>query len=110
MESLDRRQQFRARGWFAVRVHTGDDEATTVAQNVADGGLLLVSRKPIDVGRRVHLSLHVSPGKEAPWMVPGRVIRASPNTADPAGLWPHRIAIAFDEAMPEVVRSAQAAA
>lgn len=109
MAVIDRRGPFRQRGWFAVRVAKQGAEATTVAQNVSEGGVLLVSRKPMAVGDNVMLSLHVDPANEPPWMLGGRVVRSQDNQADPAGLWPHKVAIAFDAPVPALVESVLAA-
>ncbi len=109
MSVIDRRGPFRQRGWFSVRVASEGDESTTVAQNVSEGGVLLVSRKPLAVGDSVVLSLHVDPANEPPWMLGGRVVRAHDNDADPGGLWPHKVAIAFDKKVPALVESVMAA-
>lgn len=109
MPVIDRRGPFRQRGWFAVRVANRSDEATTVAQNVSEGGVLLVSREPMSVGDTVKLSLHVDPANEPPWMLGGCVVRSQANHADPGGLWPHKVAIAFDAPVPALVQSVLAA-
>jgi hypothetical protein len=109
MPVIDRRGPFRQRGWFAARVANDGEESTTVTQDVSEGGVLLVSRKPMSVGDTVKLSLHVDPANEPPWMLRGRVVRAQPNNADPGGLWPHKVAIAFDAPVPALVESVLAA-
>ncbi|MEM6296256.1 MAG: PilZ domain-containing protein [Myxococcota bacterium] len=109
MPSIDRRGPFRQRGWFAVRIASDGDEATTVAQNVSEGGVLLVSRKPLPVGDTVKLSMHLNPANEPPWLLGGRVVRTQKNEADPGGLWPHKVAIAFDAPVPALVESVLAA-
>jgi len=109
MPVIDRRGPFRQRGWFAVRVANEGDESTTVAQNVSEGGVLLVSRKPMSVGDTLKLSLHVDPANEPPWMLRGRVVRTQSNQADPGGLWPHKVAVAFDAPVPALVESVLAA-
>ena len=105
MAVIDRRGPFRQLGWFAVRVNKEGKDATTVAQNVSEGGMLLVSRAPMSVGDTVKLSLHVDPANEPPWMLRGRVVRSHANQADPGGLWPHKVAIAFDAPVPALVES-----
>jgi hypothetical protein len=109
MPVLDRRGPFRQRGWFAVRVANNGEDATTVAQNVSEGGVLVVSRRAMSVGDTVMLSMHVDPANEPPWMLGGRVIRSMDNVADPGGLWPHKVAIAFDAPVPALVNSVMAA-
>lgn len=109
MPVIDRRGPSRQRGWFAVRLSSKGEESTTVAQNVSEGGLLLVSRKAVSIGETVKLSLHVDPGKSPPWMLRGRVVRTQTNKADPGGLWPHKVAIAFDAPVPALVNSVMAA-
>ncbi len=80
-----------------------------MAQNISENGVLLVSRTPLPVGDSVHLSMHVDPANEPPWMLGGRVVRSQPNGADPHGLWPHKVAIEFNEPYPELVDSVLAA-
>ncbi len=109
MPVIDRRGLFRQRGWFSVRVASEDGESTTVAQNVSESGLLLVSRRALAVGDSVVLSLHVDPANEPPWMLGGRVVRSHDNQADPGGLWPHKVAIAFDRPVPALIESVLAA-
>ncbi|MBV1860380.1 MAG: PilZ domain-containing protein [Nannocystaceae bacterium] len=109
MPVLDRRGPSRQRGWFAVRVANKGDDATTVAQNVSETGVLLVSRDAMSVGDTVMLSMHVDPANEPPWMLGGRVVRSLDNKADPGGLWPHKVAIVFDAPVPALVESVLAA-
>lgn len=109
MPVLDRRGPYRQRGWFSVRLSSEDADATTVAQNVCEGGVLLVSREPLKVGEAVSLSLHIDPANEPPWMLGGRVVRSHDNEADPNGLWPHKVAIAFNRPVPELIDSVLAA-
>ena len=71
--------------------------------------MLLVSRAELPIGDSVHLSLHIDPANEPPWMLGGRVVRSQKNTADPSGLWPHKVAIEFNEALPKLVESVLAA-
>lgn len=109
MAILDRRESFRQRGWFSVRVATTEGSDTTVAHDVSESGLLMVSSRPLETGDPVYLALHVDPANEAPWMLGGTVVRSTPNTADPEGLWPHKVAVTFNDRFPELVKSAMAA-
>jgi len=70
--------------------------------------MLLVSRKPMTVGDEVQCSLHISAANEAPWILRGRVVRTHTNVADPGGLWPHKVAVAFDAPVPSLVESVMA--
>lgn len=107
--AIDRRESLRQRGWFSVRVASSEGHDTTVAHDVSDSGLLMVSSRPLEPGDSVYLALHVDPANEAPWMIGGTVVRSIPNSADPEGLWPHKVAVAFNDNFPELVDSVMAA-
>ncbi len=105
MGQIDRRTRFRHHGWFALHLQSATYNATSVAQNIGKGGLLLVSRAALDLGTRVHMALHIDPAGHPPWILGGWVVRSQANTADPRGLWPYKMAVEFDDEVPGLVES-----
>ena len=76
-----------------------------VAQDLSEGGVLLVSRRALPVDGSVDLCLYLNPSVEPPWMLGGRVVRILNNDADPHGLWPHKVAIEFNQPVPDLADS-----
>jgi hypothetical protein len=103
MASVDRRNAARHVAWFPVRVHADGRSGVALAHNVSQAGILVAARKLIEVGSAVKLSLHVDPERQQPRELEGRIVRMVRNSADPEGLWPYKLAIAFEDPDPELV-------
>ncbi len=84
------------------------DRNTAVAQDVSERGMLLATRKRLELGSSVHVCLHIDPEAGTPRLVQGRVVRQEPNRNDPGGLWPYKLAIEFDTPDPELVSTIEA--
>ncbi|APR88220.1 hypothetical protein A7982_13569 [Minicystis rosea] len=100
---VDQRERRRARVWLPIRVRWEGGEGVAVTYDASDKGVLLLMAEPLAVGTRVSVTFEVpgEPGKTAlkERTGAGRVVRAGPNEEDPHGLWPHRVAVALDEAV-----------
>lgn len=108
MASENRRSR-RVKTWFPVRMRNSGLRNTAVAKDVSARGILLAARKRLELGSEVHVSLHLDPESRAPRLAHGRVVRQEPNTNDPGGLWPYKVAIEFDQADPELLAAVRAA-
>ena len=89
--------------WFPVRLSADGRTGTALTHNVSREGMLLAARQSIDVGSTVKLSVHIDPEGARSRELEGRIVRMVPNAADPGGLWPYKLAIAFENADPELV-------
>jgi hypothetical protein len=72
-------------------------EGMAVSHNVSGRGMLLVTAETLEVGAQVNIVVQFPPDGNAQEKVTGHVVRVEPNKDDPNGLWPHRIAVEFDE-------------
>ena len=102
MGFVDQRRCERSHVWLAIRMSTPHGDAFAVTYDVSEGGVLLLTSRPIDLGTRVTLTLDV-PGSSPPRVLTacGRVVHEEVNLADPDGLWPRRVGVALEEAMEE---------
>lgn len=97
---MERRASERHRVWLPVRVDALAG-GVAVTHDASQHGLLVVAASTLDIGAEVTVAVQPPDGGEQLTVV-GRVVRVEENEADPNGLWPHRIAIAFDSARPEL--------
>ena len=106
----ERRGTPRHTAWFPIRLDADElGNAVAIAKNVSQNGMLLASYQKIAVGAPVRLSLHLRPGEAKPRMVRGTIVRLVPNDEDPQGMWPHKIAVEFDDPVPGLVPEVLAA-
>lgn len=102
--NAERRRAPRLNAWFPVRFegHTRGS-GTALARNVSPCGILLATRRAIDVGSPLTLRVLIDPEGGASRELVGRVVRMTQNTEDPGGLWPFKMAVEFDRPDPELV-------
>lgn len=87
--------------WLPVRV-AELAEGMAVSHNASSRGMLLVTADKVDVGSPVTISVGLPPDGSEQREVLGRVVRVEENTDDPDGIWPHRLAIEFDDVVAEL--------
>lgn len=79
-----------------------------VNHNISAGGMLVVVSARMELGAEVKLTFRVPPaGGEH--TLHGKVTRVEPNREDPEGLWPYRMAVAFDDIDPDLIPALEAA-
>jgi hypothetical protein len=89
--------------WIPVQVKSGPDiQLLAVSRNVSGSGALLIAGASLDVGGRVELTLSV-PGAPEDRQLGGEIVRVETNEDDPDGLWRYRLAVRFDDEVPELV-------
>lgn len=99
---VQHRDHARHRLWFPVQLESEDAPKLAVTHNIGAGGMLMALATEIAVGAPVTIKFQLPPdGTEH--TLRGHVLRIEPNTEDPEGAWPHRVAIAFDEVEPELL-------
>jgi hypothetical protein len=106
---VERRRLTRYQVWFPVQLATDELGAIAMTHNVAAGGMLLASSAELKAGERVKVTF-VVPADGTQREFEGRVVRAEKNPEDPEGMWPNRIAIAFDQVSEELEPLLKAAA
>lgn len=99
--SDERRRAKRYVLWIPVQLSSGPDvQMLAVSRNISWSGALMIAGASLDVGERVSLTLQV-PGEDDREL-PGEIVRVEPNEEDPEGLWRYRLAVRFDEEVPEL--------
>ncbi len=100
MSDVTRRSR-RYEVWLPVRI----EELTAgmaVSHNASGRGMLLVTAATLEVGADVHVVVSLPPDATKEKELHGRVVRVEKNDEDPDGLWPHRMAVEFDEPTDEL--------
>lgn len=94
--------------WFPVQVEPagtdGSGPRITVSRDVSPRGILLSAASELTPGAKVFVTFRVLPDEKTERRVEGTVVRVEPNREDPDGLWPVRLAVEFDERIPELER------
>ena len=98
--AMPRRENDRFQVWIPVKVDALR-EGIAVTHDASSRGVLMLTASTLDPGAPIEVSLKL-PDQAVPKRVTGRVVRVENNEADPHGLWPHRMAIEFDEVVPEL--------
>ena len=84
--------------WFPVQLHGGElNGGMAINHNMGPGGMLIASSAELAAGTEVMCSF-VVPSSSKQQQIKGRVIRVEKNADDPDGMWPYRIALAFEYA------------
>jgi hypothetical protein len=81
--------------WIPVKVDQLK-EGLAITHDASTRGALILTASTLEPGSKVEVSLKL-PDSSVPRRVTGRVVRVEANEADPNGLWPHRMAVEFDE-------------
>jgi PilZ domain len=97
-----RREYSRYRLWFPVKLEAGGEAAMAMNHNIGAGGMMMVLGKDLAVGEAVTVTFQLPPG-DVEIQVKGSVLRIEPNSEDPEGAWPLRVAVAFEDVDPELV-------
>jgi hypothetical protein len=98
----ERRRADRYEVWFPMRLEVGPaGERIAVSQNVSQSGMLVASVGAIAEGAAVTVRFRIPPDPEE-HEARATVVRSEPNERDPDGLWPYRVAVAFEDVRPEL--------
>ena len=100
----ERRRVRRHTAWFPVRFDgQARGASTALARNVSPQGVLLATRRSLEVGEPLTLHMLVDPESGRTRELTGRVVRMTRNDEDPGGLWPYKMAVEFEQPDPELV-------
>ena len=98
----DRRTYERRRIWFPVTLAQPDGpDLQGVCHDASTRGLLVHTKASLEGGKPIRVTLFI-PSHPNGHVVGAAVVRSSPNAQDPDGMWPHRVALAFDEPVSEL--------
>lgn len=97
MVHVQRREHGRYRIWFPVRVTAEGVDGMAVNHDISAGGMLMALSAKLRDGEAVTVRFRVPPDSPDEHEVQGKVIRIEDNADDPDGMWPYRMAVAFDD-------------
>lgn len=101
---MQRRKHARYTIWFPVQVDTAElEEALAVNHNIGAGGMLIALSAELKADQKVKVTFRIPPHDSQERIVEGMIIRVEKNLDDPDGMWPFRIAVAFDEIAQDLV-------
>ncbi len=97
--SDERREHTRHAVWFPVSIESPAGEGVAITHDASSGGLLVSCPGSLEVGAVVTVTFRIR--KDEPeHRVKGKVVRIIPTGDE--GPWRFRIALGFDEPMPEL--------
>ena len=65
----------------------------------------MVSASKLEVGAELTVRVQLPPDSSEEREIRGRVVRVEKNQEDPDGIWPHRIALEFEDTDEEMERA-----
>lgn len=100
-DGTDKRRATRFAIWFPMRIETHGDVIMGISRDVSEVGVALVAAAEPRSGAKVNVTLRL-PTEDSERVVEGTIVRVSQNEADTEGLWRYKVAVAFDEAIPQL--------
>lgn len=76
-------------------------EGIAATHDASSRGVLMVTASTLEPGAHVEIAIKL-PEQAEFRKISGRVVRVEDNPEDPHGLWPHRLAVEFDQPEPEL--------
>ena len=98
---VERRSHHRRCVWLPAKVEELE-AGLAVTHDVSPTGVMMVAASTLELGAPVSITFQIPPAGQTEHHVTGRVVRVEPNESDPQGIWPYRIAVAFDGEAPEL--------
>ncbi len=99
----DSREKERFTVWFPMKIQPEEDtEAVAVSRNVSGKGVLMASARELETGKPIRVTFRLGGVEEPERTVEGRIVRSEPNSDDPDGLWPYRVAVQFEEPLEDL--------
>ena len=103
MSRDERREHDRYRLWLPARIEGGGEAPhLAVGHDMSSGGSLLVTDTELAIGADIKVHVRIPPDAAEERVLDAKVLRCTKNPADPDSLWPYQIAVAFDDAIPEL--------
>lgn len=96
----ERRRSTRYGVWFPMQLSSEGDVILAVTRDVSAAGVAMVAAARPEVGAEAKVTIQLP--DDAQRELRGAIVRVEPNESDEQGLWRYRVAIAFEEAVPEL--------
>ena len=90
--------------WFPVTIEAHTQRVWAVCRDASAGGILISGNSSLAIGDAVIVTFRTSPDDTAERRIAGHIVRVEGPDEDPRSAWPHRMAIAFEDAVPELER------
>ena len=100
--ATDRRTSPRFVVWFPVHLDGDESGGVAVTKDVSRSGMLVATADELVVGAEVTVTFRVVPVDGALREVKGTIVRIEKNDSDAVGPWPHKVAVEFDQPLPEL--------
>ena len=100
---MQRRQHGRYRIWFPVRVTGEGVDGMAVNHNISAGGMLIALSARLEVDATVEVRFVVPTDAKGEHVLRGKVVRIDDNLEDPDGMYPYRMAVAFEDVEPSLI-------
>lgn len=88
--------------WFPVTLDSEDSHVWAVCHDVSAGGIALSGSEKLRVGSIVTVVFRIAPDDPAERRVKGKVVRVDGLDDGPRTVWRYRMAVEFDEPVPEL--------
>lgn len=99
----ERRRARRYRVWLPMRVEAdGATLGIAVSHDVSTTGVLMGTADAFEVGKALTITFQGTPKHPEEQRATGKIVRVDANEVDPHGLWPYRVAVEFESAVPEL--------
>jgi hypothetical protein len=86
-----------------VRVTATEVDGIAVNRDISAGGMLIALSARLELGAAVEVRFSVPTANDGERVLRGKVVRIEDNTEDPDGMWPYRMAVAFDDTDPDLI-------
>jgi hypothetical protein len=101
---MQRREHARYNIWFPVQVDSEElNDAMAVNHNIGAGGMLIALSAELKTGEDVTVTFRLPPEGDQERRLRGTILRIEKNPEDPDGVWPYRMAVAFDSVSQDLV-------
>ena len=89
--------------WFPMGFDTSErSDGLAVSCNVSTTGVLMATAVELSVGAPVKVTFNLTLADKNEHTVEGRIVRVQENASDPHGMWPHHVAVQFDEPLADI--------
>lgn len=96
----ERRRGGRYLVWLMMQLQDEESgEWLAISRNMSRSGALVATAAKLVVGQSISLMFQVTPSGPQQ-SVEGTIVRVEANAEDPMSMWPHRVAVEFEEVVP----------
>jgi hypothetical protein len=77
-------------------------DGMAVSRNLSATGMLMATAAELRVGTAVTVTFNLTLKEDAEHTVQGQIVRVEENASDPQGMWPHHVAVQFDDPLANI--------